>query len=54
MKKKYNFEVETVNFRINKFLNAELLKFNMLTSETHFTTNKYYYRHNNALPEKNT
>ena len=32
MKKKikYNFAVETVNFKIDKFLNAELLKFNML------------------------
>ena len=27
---KYNFDAETVNVRINKSLNAKLLKFNML------------------------
>ena len=31
MKKiKYNFDVETINLKIDKCLNAKLLKFNML------------------------
>lgn len=51
MKSKYNFDAETVNFRINKSINAKLLNSICFTSEVHslLISNKYYYTHNNTL-----
>ena len=40
--------------KINKCLNVKLLKFNMLYIGAQFTTNKYYYTHNNTLLKKHT
>ena len=55
MKKiKYNFDVETINLKIDKCINAKLLKFNillhymlnsLLTSTIHTTTHYWKKKH---------